>query len=229
MSFRPLRSVGAGFRPLSRQPQPFRALAVEAAPEPEPDPRPDLLQQGAEEALEDQAEAEANAEGYEAGYREGLAKAREELDGLVGLAREVVHELETTRPQLLTSSRNDLVDVLTSCLDWLHLETLDKDRELIVRVVDAVLEDFKGGDAITILVNPADHETLTAELSLGRKPWSTWDLTIQPDATVATGGCLLQAPEGTVDATVADRLGRLQEELELLRSDEEESTEGGAP
>lgn len=224
MSFRPLRSVGTGFQALSQRRQPFQPLATEVELEPEPERQEENAGPTPEELLAEQT-ARGNEEGYEAGYSEGLARGREELDELVGLARELVHELETTRAQMLSSSRNDLVDVLASCLDWLHLATLDHDRDLIVRVVDGVLEDFQGGDAITILVNPADHETLTAELSLGRKAWATWDLTIQPDATVQPGGCLLQAPEGTVDATVEDRLSRLGEELDMLRTDEETTDE----
>jgi len=226
VSFRPLRSVGADFRALSRRQRPFRALAVEETPEPEvqtgecePDPAP----------LEDVHEhaRKASEEGYEAGYNEGLAVAHEELDGLMETSRELVHQLETTRAQMLTSSRNDVIDVLASSLEWLHMASLESDRELIVRVVDAVLEDFKGGDTITVLVNPDDHETLTAELSLGRKAWATWDLTIQPDPSIAMGGCRVQAPEGTVDATVTDRLERLAEELDQLRVADDEPIDGG--
>jgi flagellar assembly protein FliH len=226
VSFRPLRSVGADFRALSRRQQPFQALAVEETPEPEVQAREAEPEPAADEELHEHAR-KASEEGYEAGYNEGLAAAREELDGLMETSRELVHQLETTRAQLLTSSRNDVIDVLASSLEWLHMASLESDRELIVRVVDAVLEDFKGGDTITVLVNPEDHETLTAELSLGRKAWATWDLTIQPDASIAMGGCRVQAPEGTVDATVTDRLARLAEELDQLRVVDEEPIDGG--
>jgi len=212
--------VGTGFQALSQRQQPFQPLAGEPEVQPEPERREEPQGPTPEELLAEQT-ARGNEEGYEAGYAEGLTRGREELDGLVGLARELVHELETTRAQMMTSSRNDMVDVLASCMDWLHMATLEHDRELIVRVVDGILEDFQGGDSITILVNPSDHETLTAELSLGRKAWATWDLTIQPDASIQPGGCLLQAPEGTVDATVEDRLNRLGQELDALRADED--------
>jgi len=217
--------VGADFRALSRRQQRFQALAVDEAPEPEAQPHAPEPEPAPLEDLEEHAR-KANEEGYEAGYNEGLAAARKELDGLMETCRELVHQLETTRAQMLTSSRNDVIDVLASSLEWLHMASLESDRELIVRVVDAVLEDFKGGDAITVLVNPDDHETLTAELSLGRKAWATWDLTIQPDPSIAVGGCRVEAPEGTVDATVADRLARLAEELDQLRITDDEPLEG---
>ena len=222
MSFRPLRSVGADFQSLDRRRSPFRALSPAADVPPEPEiPANEVPAESDAPSNAENTAAQAHEEGYESGYREGLARAREELDGSLGLAREVVHELETARAQLLTSSRNDLVDVLATSLEWLHRATLEQDQELVVRLVDSVLEDFKGGDDITVLVNPLDHETLSAELSLGRKAWATWDLTIQSDPTVERGGCAVLAPEGTVDATITDRLARLREELDLLRASDE--------
>ena len=215
MTFRPLRKDRGGFQPLVRG---RRAFAPLSQPEPgEPEASEELAADAAEEETSVAMSAGTHDEGYEAGYREGLAQARDEVGTTVEIAADLVKELQGVRARVFDGSRNDLIDLLAASLEWLHLATLESDQDLIVRVVDAVLDDFQGDEKISIHLNPRDQEALAAELSEGQKPWTTWDLTIVPDGSVGIGGCVVRAPEGNVQATVDERLSRLQSEIELLR------------
>jgi len=220
MTFRPLRKDRGGFQPLGGG---RRAFAPLSTPEPEePEASEDRFADAGEEEPSVAMPAGTRDEGYEAGYREGLAQARDEVGDAVEIAADLVKELQGIRSRVFDGSRNDLIDLLAASLEWLHLATLESDQELIVRVVDAVLEDFQGDEKIAIHLNPRDQETLTAELSQGQKPWTTWDLTIVPDEAIAIGGCVIKAPEGSVQATVDERLSRLRAEIDLLRGTDDD-------
>ena len=218
MTFRPLRKDRGGFQPLRRGRQAFAPLSHPVPGESEESAVSDEL---AADAAEEEASVAMSPgthdDGYEAGYREGLAQARDEVGNTVEIAADLVKELQGVRARVFDGSRNDLIDLLAASLEWLHLASLEADQSLVVRVVDAVLEDFQEDQKISIHLNPQDQEALAAELSEGQKPWTTWDLTIVPDDSVGIGGCVVRAPEGNVQATVDERLARLQSEIELLR------------
>jgi len=220
VSFKPIRPGGKGFEPLTRGDRSgFAPLRPGSPAEPFDDA-------SIEHSLEVSADLEeatvgdlsaAREEAYEEGYHKGQAAAREELEQAMDTVSSLVKELQGARPRVFEASRNDLIDLLDGCLDWLHLTTIASDRELVVRVVDAVLEDFDSDVPITIRLNPRDHRTLSDEIDAGTRPWSTWDLTLLPDTAIEPGGCVVDAPEGRVDATVTERLSRLGAEVDLLR------------
>jgi len=224
VTFRRLRSGRGEFTPLKPRERAFSPLEGPGEPSrEEPTSIPEELDESSMALA-----AQTQDEGYEDGYREGAEQAREELARTMEVAADLVKELQATRARLFDASRNDLIDLLAACLEWLHMATLESDRELIVRVVDAVLEDFQGDEQIALHLNGRDHDAIATELSKGQKPWTTWDLTIVPDEAVEVGGCLVKAPEGKVDATVSERLARLRAELDLLRGPASDEF-GGAP
>jgi flagellar biosynthesis/type III secretory pathway protein FliH len=103
---------------------------------------------------------------------------------------------------------------------WLHLRTVESDHQMIVRVVDAVLADLHEDDPISLRIHPRDHEALITEQAEGNKPWSSWDLELVRDPEIQRGGCVVEVGHARVDATVADRLERLGEELDRVRAEE---------
>ena len=225
MGFSPLNKGQGGFEPLAAGKKEFSRLQPEQPVTAVPIPVTSSEIPGETEETSISVHAAAHGEGFEEGYREGLDKARDELAATVEAAQGLVKELQTTRTRVFNDSRNDLIDLLASCLEWLHLASLETDQEMIVRAVDAVLADFQGDEQIAIHLNPKDHDTIVAELSLGQRPWASWDLTIVQDETLQPGGCLVKAPEGSVDATVTERLSRLQDEIELLRTARDDELE----
>lgn len=225
MGFSPLNRGRGHFKPLTAGDREFSRLQPDEPPAVVPvSATVAEIAEDAEEASIS-AQAASHSEGFEEGYREGQDKARAELAATVEAAQSLVDELQTMRKRVFNASRNDLVDLLANCLEWLHLASLETDQEMIVRAVDAVLVDFQGDEQITIHLNPEDHDTIVAELSLGQRPWASWDLTIVQDDTLEPGGCLIKAPEGSVDATVTERLSRLQDEIALLRSARDDGLE----
>ena len=229
MGFTPLDKGRRGFTPVGGTAPGFQPLGPsDPATAAQAGPPPEVLAEGSldDEEMSASLRAEGREEGLERGYQEGLEQARAELATTVETAEELVKELQSTRARVFDSSRNDLIDLLAASLDWLHLASLESDRELIVRVVDAVLADFQGDEKMSIHVHPEDHDTIVAELSLGQRPWTGWDLTIVQSEEIQRGGCLVKAPEGSVDATVTERLSRLHDELEAMRAREDDALFG---
>ena len=226
MSFRPLGRKTGTFRELTAESGVFQPLEAATPSTAAVRPEPTLHRASSDpdhSAAKDPAAAQR--EGFESGYREGLSAARKELDEMMALSRDVVRELETARSRIASSSRNDLLDVLNAATEWLLYDQIERDHELITRVVDAAMAEFQEDEHITIVLNPADHDALAAELSIGRKSWASWDLTLTTDEDIQPGGCRIQSPGGSLDATVADRLERLRIEL----SKQNERPDGGTP
>ncbi len=165
--------------------------------------------------------------GYEAGLQEGLTTSREDLDRAMGQVRELIQELELTRSRMAAESRNDLIDLALTAIEWFHLATVDSDHQLIVRIVDEALGNFRGIQPISIRLNPRDHEVLAAEMGRGQVAWSSWNLSLVADEAIQAGGCLIETDEGTVDARLEDRLARLRADLDALRADSSSAPDHG--
>jgi len=179
----------------------------------EPPPRDAAARElAAARAEAEQIRAEARAEGFAAGRAEGIEHGRAEAQSAAGALLEAVRGVEEIRVQTADSVERDAIDLALALAGKIVLATLQIRPELVVEVVQGALRRVAGQRRISIVVNPADLETVRASLGdlRGRSAAvEHWDL--QPDARVAVGGAVVRTAEGEVDASVATQLERAGE------------------
>jgi flagellar assembly protein FliH len=179
----------------------------------EPPPRDAAARELAAARLEaEQIRAQAHAQGLAAGRAEGLEQGRVEAASAAEALHEALRGIGEIRDQAAESLERDAIELALTLAGKIVLATLQVRPELVVEVVQGALRRVAGQRTISILVNPADLETVRAalgDLQGQSAAVEHWDL--QPDARVPAGGAVIRTAEGEVDATVQTQLERAGE------------------
>ncbi len=160
----------------------------------------------------EQIRAEAHAAGYSAGRAEGLEQGRTETANAAAALQQAILGVGEVRDQTAEAVERDAIELALSLAGKVIVATLQVRPELVVEVVQGALRRVAGQRRISIVVNPADLETVRGalgDLQDQSAAVEQWDL--QPDARVAVGGALVRTAEGEVDATVETQLERAGE------------------
>jgi flagellar assembly protein FliH len=141
----------------------------------------------------------------QAGYEAGLRQAREEMRPVAAALAAALADLAAPRRLLDEQVAAELHALALEASRRLLHEVLDEDSERLRYILEAVLEEFPlRGEAMTLRLNPLDApvaRALFAEQGLS--------VSVQEDAAVMRGGCLLSGGASTLDATVEARLHAL--------------------
>ncbi|HEY4997140.1 MAG TPA: FliH/SctL family protein [Solirubrobacteraceae bacterium] len=159
-------------------------------------------------AVHEQARAEGHAEGRAAGIEEAraaLASASEALG-------EALREIESMREQLAAAIERDAVELALALAGKILAGALQARPELVVEVVQGALRRVSAQRNITVLVNPADLETVTAAIGDLQSQANGLELCdMQPDQRVQAGSAIVRTLEGEVDAGIETQLERARE------------------
>ena len=179
----------------------------------EPPPRDAAARELAGARLEaEQIRARAREDGFAAGRAEGIEQGRAEVASAAAALQEAVRGVAEVREETAESVERDAIELALGLAGKIVVATLQIRPELVVEVVQGALRRVAGQRTISIVVNPADLETVRAalgDLQGQSAAIEHWDL--QPDARVATGGAVIRTAEGEVDATVQTQLERAGE------------------
>jgi flagellar assembly protein FliH len=158
--------------------------------------------------IREQARAEGLAAGRQAGREAGAAEIAGAAEALAAAAR----ELQQMREQTAEAVERDAIELALALAGKVMLATLQVRPELVVEVVQGALRRVSGQRTISIVVNPADLETVRGALGdLEGQSAAVERLDVQPDARVPAGGAVVRTAEGEVDASVQTQLERAAE------------------
>jgi flagellar biosynthesis/type III secretory pathway protein FliH len=157
-------------------------------------------------------------QGYARGYSEGWKKAaadcqvemeakvkasRGSWDGIAKALNSIPHEMiQKLREQLITLSFNAVRKLLAAT---------PITREEVIAQVQQMLEHAESGSEITVQLNPADLELLTAEDQGALWNEDFTHLKWTPSPSVARGGCVLRGEFGWVDGRRESRVKKLEQ------------------
>jgi flagellar assembly protein FliH len=188
----------------------------------------DIKRQG--DSLLERAHACANdirEEARQAGYDEGRRQAADHVEQEIERrAREVaeahllpsltkaVEQLADSRAAWLRSWETGSVRLALAIAERLIRRKIAANPEVSRELVADALELFAGATRITLRMNPEDLQTLGNRLDdLFNAPGGAAPIQVVADAEIASGDCVVQTAEGTVDARLEARLRRIEEEL----------------
>jgi flagellar assembly protein FliH len=189
------------------------APPAEAPPEPvEPAPVIDEVElQRLRQQARDAGEAEGRLQGYAQGrvdgHAEGLAEARAQAAQLLALARSL--------PAAITCAERDIADSLLGlALDLgrqLAGAALQIDPAIILAAVRELLNAEPALSGSPRLLLHADDAALVREHLSDDMQAAGW--TLQVDAAITRGGCVVKAGSGELDATIETRRERVEAAL----------------
>ncbi len=155
----------------------------------------------------EQAYSEGLRQGEEKGYQRGLTRAGElekafnKLGSEFGIYKEkLFKELEGAAGRLALAMAEAVIGEAAAT-------SSDKILEQNLR---RCLAAMKGSGRVTIRINPIDYDFASENTKILESGRDKFDFSIEPDPSIAPGGCFLETSSGAVD-------GRLESQFEILK------------
>ena len=202
---------------------PIEESEDEGAAKPRDDATPDALQKDdPDPEPEDPSVEELLAEAARAAHEDGHRKGREEAEQL--LRSELANAIEaitSAASQAAQVPQEDLLQLegqvvslaLTVAERVIHRE-LEADDEMAVRVVKEALAGVASARQLHVRLSPHDLAAVQkAETELRAQLAATSELVLESDESVQPGGCLVTCELGEVNATLAERVRHMRQEL----------------
>ena len=177
-----------------------------------------LLSEAQKQLENDRAEARAagHAEGFAAGHAEGEAAVREEMAELIrttnAQAEKTLRDAHDAMRDYLMQAEEDIVSIAMTAVERiLPQHFIDVPQMVLPIVRDAILR-VKDQKEVIVHVPPDSYDfVLMARDELrGLLTAGDTNLTITSDEAMKPGDCLVETPNGSVDA-------RLQTQIEQLK------------
>lgn len=160
------------------------------------------------DGIRESARAEGYAEGRTAGYNDGVA----EIGSAVAALGEALSGVRVLGDEVAGAVERDAIELALALAGKIVAGSLQAKPELVVEVVQGVLRRINGQHEITVLVNPADLETVRSAVDELRAHGNDIGLRdIQADPRVQPGGALARTTEGELDVSVQTQLERARE------------------
>jgi flagellar assembly protein FliH len=172
------------------------------------------------ERVRELARAEGHAEGLAQGREDGLAEARAAASSL----RQALTEALALREQLAEETESDAVALALALAAKILAGTLAVEPERVLDSVRGALRRVTDRRRVTVLVDPADLETVSAAITeVETQVGGIEHCDLQADRRVGRGGAIVRTLESEVDASVDTQLERAREVIQAELGGEEPS------
>ena len=169
------------------------------------------IEQAKNEAIE-----AGHQEGYEAGYKDGEAKVREEMaeniaNGSAQAEKTLRDAKEATR-DYVQQAEQDVVKMVMAVVEKILPQHFIDAPQVVLPLVREAIVKVKDQKELKIHVAPQDYDLVLLARNELRGILTYGDATIDlvSDQSMNPGDCLIETPNGTVDA-------RLATQIELVR------------
>lgn len=159
----------------------------------------------------------ARKEGYQEGYEAGQKSLSEQLvqqrTQLIELQRGIFESLSSALPQLVSQCEQGLIQLSLQCSRRV-VAGLPITPEAVEAVVREALREVQGISEYTIRLHPEDLVLLQELQSATLPAPGQTAFKVAADPAMERGGCLLDTPFGTVDATRTSKFNHLERLLQ---------------
>ena len=169
-----------------------------------------------EKVAKDEGYKKGHAEGQEKGYKDGLQKAKDEmkaqLDESVKKAEHVLNTAKEATKDYLVKAEQDFAEIIIRVVEKVIPQHFIDAPQVILPAVRQALMKVRDQKEIIIHVAPDCYDFVLMARDEFRALLTGGNaaLEVQSDDSLKAGDCLLETPNGSVDA-------RLQTQLEILK------------
>jgi flagellar assembly protein FliH len=157
-----------------------------------------------------QLEQEIFAKAYAQGQQAGAAAVQQETAQLAKKLAATLDDLVRVRNEMIRHTEKQMVQLsLAVARRILHRE-LSIDATALLTMMRVALERVSDAAHVTVRLNPADHQTVTA--ALADAPAND-QVTLTADTRVPRGGCKVESEYGDIDAGVDAQLQEIARAL----------------
>jgi flagellar assembly protein FliH len=160
----------------------------------------------------EQIREQARAEGYLEGLREGRVDGTRQTQSAALALDQALRETLSMRTELAETVERDAVELALELSEKILAGALEAQPQRVVDVVRGALRRVTERRRITVLIDPADLETVTAAIDeLGAQAGGIEQCELQADRRVGAGGAIVRTVEGEIDVSVKTQLERARE------------------
>jgi flagellar assembly protein FliH len=180
-----------------------------------------LLHQAQEEAERclQAAHAQATAitaEAYRAGFKQGEEAGREAMRAPFALAlasfQRAAEDILHLRAQVLRLAEEDVITLAFHFARKVIQQEALNNREVLSTTLQRALDCLIDRDNIVVRVNPTDlQQALELQADLLNLRSGIKALTIQADATIGRGGCVVESTFGEIDARLEAQIEEVEQ------------------
>lgn len=164
------------------------------------------------QAMLEQQMRDGHDEGYAAGHAQGVEEGRAALAGAVAALQQAAAELTARRDALCDVVEPAAVSLALAGAEQVVGAALAVQPDLVLQTTRGALRRLVERDRVTVLVSPDDFDRVKAHAPhLVEELGGISSLDVQVERRIATGGVIVQTPEGDVDARLDTRFARLGE------------------
>jgi len=193
----------------------------------------DTLAEGAEQKGHAQGLERGIAQGITQGQAEGkaqvLADLKPRLEEVAGAFMQVAAQWEDQRHQLHTEAKAAVLELALRLAEKVVHRVVELDRSVVTDHVAEALVYALAPTEVVVAVSPEDEPIVQEALPELVKSFANLQhATLETDANLAPGGCIIKFAEGQVDASIEKQLSRIVEAMlpadEADQADEPSST-----
>ena len=169
---------------------------------------------------------EGHKRGYKKGFEKGKKEAEEKYKKLENVLKKDFQEkiqsintflknLEKESKELILNMDKEVLNLALNIAQKLILKEIERDPEILLRLIREALNYIAEGTELNIKVNPEEYKFLKENLLKHIPP--SQKIKLIPDESISKGGIFIETSLGVIDATFEKRWKKL---LETLLKDE---------
>ncbi len=164
---------------------------------------------------------EAKNEGRRMGWDEGIARAREEAESILGDAESLRERARHEAEQMHMQSQRDIVRLAVSIAEKILRCQVEVDPASVAPMISGALQRVRGAGRAVVRVAPEMVEAVEANRDqIPASDLGIRDLKVEADPTLEPGDAVIQTEIGAVDARLRRQVQRVTESLRPVIGDE---------
>ncbi|OHB25674.1 MAG: hypothetical protein A2X84_03315 [Desulfuromonadaceae bacterium GWC2_58_13] len=153
-------------------------------------------------------------EAYLLGKREGTEKAEKRFGETTKAFSIALEELSQLRGSILKNSSDDMLRLVLAIVEQIIPCVVSLNPEIIHHTIVKALQASVDSDVYHVKVHPDDLAMVMEKKPLMLASISGLkNITVEPDESIARGGCLVESELGEVDATIESQLEEIRSKI----------------
>lgn len=168
----------------------------------------------------DELKAKALEEAKEEGYNTGLDQARQEYESLLEEAADIKEQAGVDYKKILDSAEADVVGTILDIARKVISKELECKENVLLLVQEAFEKCSKDHKAVLKLSEQDyDYVNENKEVLMSMLERSE-NIEIKKDMSLKEGGCVIDTPFGSIDASAYTKLDKIENDFEAILTEE---------
>lgn len=172
------------------------------------------------EQLKEQAQIAGRQAGYEAGHADGEAKAREEMQEILlqstAQAEKTLQDAKNATRDYVQQAEKDITTIVMQIVEKILPQHFIDVPQIVLPLVQNAIYKVKDQKELIIHVPPDSYDIVLLARDEFRNLLTYGDavIEIKPDESMKMGDCLIETPNGSVDARLATQIELIKQAVQ---------------